>query len=529
MHGTKEFDVIQTLQQGEQCHIVLNHISGRTLEEICRENRCISKEEFYSWMEQIFSYLAHLHKCRPVRIYQFLTPYTVIIGNNGKVYLLDTENESSREIVRRHFQKKVQSAFFPIESRGCRRPGTAHDLYAAGKTMQYVLAKCEVLPELGRIEERRLYRMIRKIEAVCAGKAAASAEDLMAALMRCKGKEKAETENGPGWEAGQRKESVHMWRKYLAASAVIIVAAAGIQAMFSHAGDSKSLEQMGVGSRSQTEHEYQKMSVRAESGGRAADEDNIMEKAELNQELGLLYFQKVQDYEASIPYFAEAKEEVRSADAYEILARYRCGTYGVTREEAWNAVQVLLEETDSYSPLNQAEALTDCIRVYAQMEDTEEELKLIEECLGNESEWRAEDTDGALRRELYERGAVIYCSQNKWEDALVMQKVLFAEAEEGQEYDTACLALGNMYFQSGRFKEGAEVSLEGMEKCIDRAAAAINYTKNMCADQELSVGEKEKKLTEMLEKVPETLSDSDFEKLQKEQNFTVHEGRICFG
>lgn len=517
MHGTKEFDVIQTLDQGEQCHIVLNRIPGRTLEEICREDGCISKQEFYDWMEQAITHLEHLHRCRPVRIYQFLTPYSIVIGNNGKVFLIDTEHENNREIVRRHFDRRVQSAFFPEDSQEKRHPGVRHDLFAAAKSMQYVLAKCSIAPALGATEERRLYQMLKKTTSGDMKKAPGSAREMRVLLMRCKGRE-ANPESSK-----EKKLRTGKWKKYALVSAAVIAAAAGGQEIFTRAESSRSDSGIAVYGSSAEE-----LSDKVSSNPDTVPKET---EASLNEKLGLLYFRKLQEYEVSIAYFAKAEPIIKEAGIYELLAKYRCGTYGITDEEVRPAVSGLLELLNTDSVIvhqERVEMSLDLIRVLEQLEDMEEEAALIERCLDLQAEWKVADTDGSIRKELYERGVGVYTRQEKWEEAAAYQRILFEEAGDANDYDKACLNLGTLYLRGGKYAEGEEISLEGVKKCRNRTAAVVNYIKNVCKNPQNSQKRKEEKLSDILIAAPEAASDAEFQKVQKEEKFTVKEGKACF-
>ncbi len=534
MHGNRKFDVIQTIEQGGQCHLVLNHISGRTLQEVCREEGYISREIFYNWSSQIIDCVGNLHRCRPVKIYQFLTPYTIIIGMDNKVYLLDTEHENNREIVRQMFDRRIQSAFFPEESIGKRRPGIYHDLYTIGKTMQYMLAKTEASREMGRLEEYRMERMLRRLTGPDSMRGAHGAADVKAMLTRCRGS--ISKKSAGKWKKGREgKEDtgqelhIQKYRKYLAAVAAVIVMIAGAQMIFSKA------EASSAGS------ETEKMAEVSVS-----DDGRSEELAELHLKLGLLYYERLEDYEACLEPFQKAAEMseassgtsenaserlsqmLKNAPDYEILAKFRLEDYGITSEDADAAAQKILETAETLSGVEKTEVLVDVIRIYEKMEKTEEALSLITERIGTWEEWKEGDADRRLQKELYARGADIQEGKGNLSDAIEMRKVLYEGASEGEEYDTHMLKLASLYLQNEQYAEGETVGMDGIEKCTKRAEAAVICAKCICSNGAYDPAQKEEKLTAILQKAPEIGADSGWQQILQEQKLTVVENQVKY-
>lgn len=527
MHGNRKFDVIQTIEQGGQCHLVLNHISGRTLQEVCREEGYISKETFYEWSSQIIDCVGNLHRCRPVKIYQFLTPYTIIIGMENKVYLLDTEHENNREIVRQMFDRRIQSAFFPEESIGKRRPGVYHDLYTIGKTMQYMLAKTEASQEMGRLEEYRMERMIRKLTGPDGMRGAHGADDVKTMLARCRGsiskksagkwKKRGEEKEGAG-----REIHIQKYRKYLAVVAAVVVMIAGAQMLFSKAEASSAVLETGKAPESS-----------------AAEDSQSTELAELHLKLGLLYYERLGDYEASLEPFQKAAElskgvldgesgMLKNASDYEVLAKFCLENHEISSEDAEAAVQKILETAETLSGFEKTEIVMDTIRIYEKMEKREEVLSLIMERIEAWDEWKEGDADKRLRKELYERGADIQEAKGNLLDAIEMRKVLYEEASEGEEYDTHMLKLASLYLRNEQYAEGETVGMDGIGKCTKRAEAAIICAKCICSNGTYDNAQKEEKLTAILQKAPELGTDSGWQQILQEQKLTVVENQVKF-
>lgn len=522
MHGNRKFDVIQTVEQGGQCHPVLNNITGRTLEEMCREEGYISRDIFYEWSIQIVGCLENLHRCRPVKIYQFLTPYTVIIGSDKKVYLLDTEHESNREIIRGLFDKMIQAAFFPEGSIGRRHPGVYHDLYSAGKIIQYMLAKTEASQEMGRIEEIRMEKIIQKLTDTYGMKSLHTASDVKILLIRCRGKSPVDKDRKRK-ERKQDGKSVWKYRKYVAVTAAVVIMIAGVQVLFSQASSSHAASVDGSAKESSNRSIYSADSVYA-----AHMSESDGDVTELNLKLGLLYYEKLKDYETSLMYFRKAAQESERAAAYETLAKYNIGNYGILESESEAAVQEILIIPEEFTEMEKTEAFLDAVWIYDKMGQKEKSFELIKDRISALEKWKEGDTNGTIRKELYEKAVVLYQDSGNLTKAIETTIKLYDEAQEETDFEAQCVKLSELYYQNHQYAEGETVSLTGIDKCIRRTKVALISIKCICDNDGYDEAQKEEKITGILQKVPELEDDSEWQEMIKEKNLHVKDGNVYF-
>jgi tetratricopeptide (TPR) repeat protein len=388
-----------------------------------------------------------------------------------------------------------------------------------------------------------------------------SAGEIQEMLARCR-KKKCEL---PERTFGKKNSSFGRWKKYAAVAMAILVAAVGIQTMFSRmeisrvnagsasGGTEKELEYgsaSGVGQDADGHDDVgdepiDDMSAEGDSkdgeGDSSSESGTFTEEvqsyaAQLNESLGLLYFQRLQEYETSLEYFeaADFPDENGQAriNAYKTLARYYVESAAVEISDVeWAAEKlraVLDEMPEETSAIQKLRFQLDLVRCYDRIQNTDKELQMIEECLSSQTEWESEDTDYSLRRELKEKGTTLYKAQSNWEKAIVLQKELLEHAEGTEDYENACLQLGELYFLNQQFAEGEALSLEGAGKCSNRAAAAANYAENVCGNPENDKAAKEEKITAIVAKVSEVTENEKFQKLQQEHRFSVENGKIIF-
>lgn len=128
----------------ENC-LVMEYIEGKNMQEILEENRRFSMKEILYLMEEILRLLNVLHKQEPPMVYRDMKPANIMIGRNGKVYLID-------------FGTVYSKVLGPIDGEGPDSkagtygyaapeqfwngvvPDIRCDIYAAGKLLAYLLS-----------------------------------------------------------------------------------------------------------------------------------------------------------------------------------------------------------------------------------------------------------------------------------------------------------------------------------------------------------------------------------------------------
>ncbi len=125
--------------------LVMEYIEGKNLQELLEEGKRFSMKEIRYLMEEILRLLHILHKQEPPMIYRDLKPANIMLGRNGKVYLIDFGAVYSRDIEDRVERSQgVLAGTYgyaaPEQFWNGVVPGIQCDIYAAGKVLAYLLS-----------------------------------------------------------------------------------------------------------------------------------------------------------------------------------------------------------------------------------------------------------------------------------------------------------------------------------------------------------------------------------------------------
>lgn len=125
--------------------LVMEYIEGKNLQELLDTGRKFSIKETWYLMEEILSLLYVLHKQEPPMVYRDMKPSNIMIGRNGKVYLIDfgtvysqkmgLTGEGGQDIMAGTYGYAAPEQFWSGVV-----PHIPCDVYAAGKVLAYLLS-----------------------------------------------------------------------------------------------------------------------------------------------------------------------------------------------------------------------------------------------------------------------------------------------------------------------------------------------------------------------------------------------------
>ncbi len=127
-----------------RAYLVLEHVPGRSLRQIVRENGPLREADVVTMALQMTVVLDHLHKQEPSVIHRDFTPENIILMPDGHIKLIDfdvaqqLESSATRTIVGKH------SFISPEQFRG--HPSTQSDIYALGASLHFLLTGEEPMP-----------------------------------------------------------------------------------------------------------------------------------------------------------------------------------------------------------------------------------------------------------------------------------------------------------------------------------------------------------------------------------------------
>ena len=99
MEEKQSYEILKFVMHGDKCYISTDIVNGKPLIVWLKYHAHITKEQFYEWARQIIADLDHFHRCRGNPCYQYMNPYSVIVGEDRKVYLLDLASKEQEDMM----------------------------------------------------------------------------------------------------------------------------------------------------------------------------------------------------------------------------------------------------------------------------------------------------------------------------------------------------------------------------------------------------------------------------------------------
>lgn len=159
------YEILRFIEHGAHCRQSLDWMDGALLAYYLREHPRLDKKLIFGWFRQLGSALDQYQRCRKGQNYRYLNPYSILVTEEGQLFLLNLEAPENGFVMKKMQQKAVRNHFVkPMFARNAREMRSA-DLFGLGKTMQFILAYTQAEPPLTRREERKMERIIEK----CAG------------------------------------------------------------------------------------------------------------------------------------------------------------------------------------------------------------------------------------------------------------------------------------------------------------------------------------------------------------------------
>lgn len=168
------YEVLRFIEHGAHCRQSMDCIHGMPLIRYLRENPRLEKPVFFDWVRRLAVCVDQYHRSRGRQEYCYLNPYSIIVSEEGDLVLLDLEAPGNAFVIKQMQKRAVRSHFVrPVCEMGSEKNRKA-DLFAYGKTIQFILAYAEISPEMTRREEMKFSRIISR----CVGESGRRYEDI---------------------------------------------------------------------------------------------------------------------------------------------------------------------------------------------------------------------------------------------------------------------------------------------------------------------------------------------------------------
>ena len=382
MEEKRNYEILKFVMHGDKCYMSTDIVKGKPLIVWLKYHAHITKEQFYEWARQIIADLDHFHRCRGNPCYQYVNPYSVIVGEDRKVYLLDLASKEQEDMMHLMQRRYVRENFLSPENQYYQKSEEKEDIYGFGKMIQYVLSSVELEPELKFLESVRIQKIITR----CLDKQGKKRYRKLSDL------------SGQFTLSEKRNGSKKIMYAMIALSVTGLLVLSGNRIVSCISGQSRrqggqdtkladTERKEGTEAQAYLE-QFQESEERWETERKELQDESSKREQELLYDLAFVYFSQMKDYEVCSRYLEEMKEP----DAFAKDMVRLCGMMSRADGEENNtekrtedeeeSVEMLLERMRQEIPNEEDERYAECIefaKEQLQKEDVVEEQTSGEE------------------------------------------------------------------------------------------------------------------------------------------------------
>lgn len=497
------YDVLRLIEHGQICYISSEYVRGKPLAWYLKYHPHVSRQELFGWIQCLERQLEMLHKCRKHPCYRYVNPYSVIVSEEGELYLADMEAGSNEEMLRLMRRKSIREHFLPGEAPYYRKASVSLDAYGMGRTIQYLLAMSDVDPPLTRRETARLQKLISRCEKVSSKKAIQNLSEIRKYIPVYE-----EKQPNIGKRAG----------KVLAVAALLC-----IFAVVGRWGIEKNIFG-GKEAQAETLRDTEREKAEVKEG------ENFQEKEE-RIELALAYFLEIEDYQKAADTLEPVRKESEVCEELAAVAGAFLEPEGSgeksSLEEHLTRLESLVREQEDVWGEQERLAFCRCLIKGYLFLDTDDgaknAIRLGEECL--ESEKLGEFETGEIQADL----AAAYERAGEMETAAELYTSLLetvGEERQRREYYGKAAAL---YEDCGRVDMALETCIQGVEEFPQDQSLKLAHIRILCQDSSMDRAVCAQTIRDYLSRDPALGESEEFQKLQKEYGIRVEGGEVWVG
>lgn len=382
MEEKRNYEILKFVMHGDKCYMSTDIVKGKPLIVWLKYHAHITKEQFYEWARQIIADLDHFHRCRGNPCYQYVNPYSVIVGEDRKVYLLDLASKEQEDMMHLMQRRYVRENFLSPENQYYQKSEEKEDIYGFGKMIQYVLSSVELEPELKFLESVRIQKIITR----CLDKQGKKRYQKLSDL------------SGQFSLSEKRNGSKKIMYVMIALAVIGLLGLSGNRIVSCISGQSRrqggqdtklaDTEQKEDMKAQAYQEQFQQLKEQWETERKELQDESSKREQELLYDLAFVYFSQMKDYEVCSRYLEEMKEP----DAFAKDMVRLCGMMSRADGEEKNtekrtvdeeeSIEMLLERMRQEIPDEEDERYAECIefaKEQLQQEDAVEEQASGEE------------------------------------------------------------------------------------------------------------------------------------------------------
>ena len=382
MEEKRNYEILKFVMHGDKCYMSTDIVKGKPLIVWLKYHAHITKEQFYEWARQIIADLDHFHRCRGNPCYQYVNPYSVIVGEDRKVYLLDLASKEQEDMMHLMQRRYVRENFLSPENQYYQKSEEKEDIYGFGKMIQYVLSSVELEPEFKFLESVRIQKIITR----CLDKQGKKRYQKLSDL------------SGQFSLSEKRNGSKKIMYVMIALAVIGLLVLSGNRIVSCISGQSRrqggqdtklaDTEQKEDMKAQAYQEQFQELKEQWETERKELQDESSKREQELLYDLAFVYFSQMKDYEVCSRYLEEMKEP----DAFAKDMVRLCGMMSRAdgeddntekrTEDEEESVEMLLERMRQEIPDEEDERYAECIefaKEQLQKEDVVEEQTSGEE------------------------------------------------------------------------------------------------------------------------------------------------------
>lgn len=514
MQEQTEYEVWKLVENQGRCYASTDCVGGVTLAAYLKHHPVVPQELLLRWMKEIPRELEKFHRCRGNPCFQYVNPFSIIIGSEGTVHLLNLESGKQKELLKKMRRREVRESFQREDNKHYQRISMSDDIYSLGRTYQYVFAAADTAPPICRRDRRRLQRII----AVC--------------LSQDPGREterKFKKQYHNFQEISDQFSKIQSENKRISKKKLLFpILAAVLLILFFGAGRSV-LDGKGR-MKKQLEREAQNQTENRESEKPRQAEDTLdrQEETKLRFDLGFLYFLDLEDYEKSREIFAGAAKTEPLGACYEKLSAYLASGEEMEEKELADLLGQIEEQIPDREDFRYYYSL---LRGYRHLTAESAKRRVIEigtHCLELEG-WKEKDEEGRKQKEILRELAAAYEQTEEIANAARVYEELLDMEESSEQREQIYEKLVLLYEKNNDQEKAWEVCSQGIEELKDSGTLRIQFIRMQCQNSGTDRQICAQTIQKYLKEVPGIASDEEFKKLKAIYDIKVEGENVWVG
>ena len=514
MQEQTEYEVWKLVENQGRCYASTDCIGGATLAAYLKHHPVVPRELLLCWMKEIPRELEKFHRCRGNPCFQYVNPFSIIIGPEGTIHLLNLESGKQKELLKKMRRREVRESFQREDNRHYQRISMSDDIYSLGRTYQYVFAATDTAPPIRRRDRRRLQRII----------AACLSQDPGRETER---KFKKQYHNFQ--EISDQFSKIQSENKRISKKKLLFpILAAALLLLFFGAGRNVLDGKGRMKKQTENEAKNQREAPGSREENQTENPADIREETKLRFDLGFLYFLDLEDYEKSREIFAGTAKTEPLGACYEKLSAYLASGEELEESELEALLGQIEEQIPDREDFRYYHSL---LRGYRHLTTESAKRQIVEigtHCLELEG-WKEKDEGGRKQKEILRELAAAYEQLQETGKAAGVYEGLLDLEESPDQREQIYEKLALLYEKNNDQEKAWEVCSQGIEELKDSGTLRIQFIRMQCQNSGTDRQICAQTIQKYLKEVPGIASDEEFKKLKEIYDIKVEGENVWVG